>query len=65
MAKYTCSYDQLFNVFGAPGIPNTYEAVLRKRGKIVDRRTFWWRRRAEAQCLQWKRLYGASIEARA
>lgn len=61
-ARYTCSYQQLFNCFGAPGIPNTYEAVLRKNGKQVKVRTFRWRRTAESQCLRWKELYGATIE---
>lgn len=63
MSKYFCDYQQLFNCFGAPGIPSTYEAVLYKNGKRVKTRTFHWRRNAERQCLRWVELYGAKMEA--
>lgn len=56
---YEFSYGQLFNVFGAPGIPNTYEAVLYRDGQVVKRHTFWWLRKAERQCAIWVTLYGA------
>ena len=61
MPEYSCSYRQLFNVFGAPGIPNEYQAELRRGGKVVERRKFWFRRRAEKQCLRWNDLYSAEI----
>lgn len=61
MSNYTCSYEQLFNVFGAPGIPNEYRATLKRDDKVIQRRTFWWRRKAENQCLRWIRLYGAKM----
>ena len=60
--NYTCSYRQLFNVFGAPGIPNEYLAELFCNGKRVESRKFWWRRKAENQCLRWVRMYGAVVE---
>lgn len=63
MDGYTCSYRQLFNVFGAPGIPNTYRATLRFNGKKVETRDFHWRFRAERQCLRWRDLYEAVIHA--
>jgi hypothetical protein len=59
--SYTCSYRQLFNTFGAPGIPNTYRAVLSRNGNVVIQREFHWRRRAENQCERWVRLYGARM----
>lgn len=59
---YTCNYRQLFNEFGAPGIPNTYEATLFKNGKRVKSRTYHWRRNAESQCLRWKQLHDATVE---
>ncbi len=59
MSAYTCSYRQLFNVFGAPGIPNEYEAVLFLNGEVLERRKFWFRRRAEQQLIRWKALYQA------
>lgn len=61
MPEYTCSYRQLFNMFGAPGIPNEYQAVLRKGTTVVERRKFWFRRRAEKQCVRWAHLYGAAV----
>jgi len=54
-----CSYEQLFNCFGAAGIPNTYEATLWKSGKRVKSRTFHRRRSAENQCLRWIELHQA------
>ncbi|WP_236740388.1 hypothetical protein, partial [Mycobacteroides abscessus] len=48
---YACYYKQLFNVFGAPGIPNTYEAVLKRYGRVIHRETFWRRKSAEKQCI--------------
>ncbi|OZE35663.1 hypothetical protein CH259_16700 [Rhodococcus sp. 05-2254-4] len=59
MSEYTFSYSQLFNVFGAPGIPNTYEARLYRDGRCIKSRTFWWRSKAESQCMKWRALYGA------
>lgn len=50
---------QLFNVFGAPGIPNTYRASLYRDGKCIEGHDFWSRRRAERQCERWVSLYGA------
>lgn len=58
-SEYTFDYGQLFNVFGAPGIPNTYEACLYRNGKLVLREIFHWRRKAEAQCMKWRQLYDA------
>lgn len=58
---YHCEYRQLFNVFGAPGIPNTYEAVLLRNGKVVERKTFWWVAKAKNQCREWREKYGAAI----
>lgn len=55
--EFTC--EQLFNVFGASGVPNTYRATLFRDGEVVERRDFWWLRRAERQCERWVRLYGA------
>ena len=55
--EFTCG--QLFNVFGAPGIPNTYRATLYRNGVQVQRETFWWRYRAEKQCMRWRDMYGA------
>lgn len=60
-AAYTCGFEQLFNVFGAPGIPNEYQATLWRDGRAVQSRKFWWRRKAENQCLRWVRLYGAEM----
>ncbi|WP_100458482.1 hypothetical protein [Mycobacteroides abscessus] len=60
-ADYACYYKQLFNVFGAPGIPNTYEAVLKRYGRVIHRETFWRRKSAEKQCIAWKRLYDAVV----
>lgn len=57
--NYTFSYSQLFNVFGAPRIPNTYEACLYRDGRLIKRATFWWRHKAEAQCMKWRALYDA------
>lgn len=62
MADYTCSYRQLFNTFGAPGIPNTYRATLRLDGRKVTERDYHWRRRAENQCLRWVQMYNARME---
>lgn len=65
-SEYSCSYRQVFNCFGAPGIPNEYVATLYWRekngewGRVIHRR-FWWRRRAEKQCLQWMSMYGARM----
>lgn len=59
---YTCEYGQVLNIFGA-GIPNEYKATLRRNGKVIATRTFWWRRRAENQCLRWKQLYDAVMVA--
>lgn len=56
---YTFTCRQLFNVFGAPGIPNTYRATLYRHDRRVQTRDFWWWRKAEAQCERWARLYGA------
>ena len=56
---YTFTCEQLFNVFGAPGIPNEYRVTLYKDGREVERHTFWFRRKAERQCLQWRRMYDA------
>lgn len=56
---YTFRCRQLFNVFGAPGIPNTYRASLYLNGECVESRDFWWRRKAEKQCERWVKLYGA------
>lgn len=61
MSGYTCSYRQLFNVFGAPGIPNTYQATLTANGSVIERREFCFRVRAERQCLRWAQMYGARI----
>lgn len=61
MPGYTCSYRQLFNEFGAPGIPNEYVAVLRRDGKVLARRKFWFRHRAENQLVRWRGLYGAEV----
>lgn len=60
MAEYEFTCEQLFNVFGAPGIPNTYRATLYRDGRRVDFRDFWWRHRAENQCVRWQAMYGAS-----
>jgi len=62
MNKYTFTWEQLFNVFGAPGIPNTYRARLYRDGKLYESRDFWWRARAENQCARWAALYGAVPE---
>lgn len=48
-------------MFGAPGIPNTYEAVLKRYGRVIHRETFWRRKSAEKQCIAWKRLYDAVV----
>lgn len=64
MSEYTFKYKQLFNVFGAPGIPNTYEARLYRDGKLIESRTFHFRRRAERQCRTWRDLYGAKPKGR-
>lgn len=62
MTGYTCSYRQTFNIFGAPGIPNTYWAVLNDPdGRLVERRRFCWRSKAERQCLRWVQMYGACM----
>lgn len=60
--EFTCSYRQLFNQFGAPGIPNTYLATLRRNNTIIQERQFHWRRKAENQCLRWVQLYGAEMQ---
>ncbi|MBT2266434.1 hypothetical protein [Rhodococcus erythropolis] len=60
MSAYTFTCRQLFNVFGAPGIPNTYEACLYKDGKAIQWRQFHFRRKAERQCERWHSLYGAA-----
>lgn len=57
MYEFTCK--QLFNEFGAPGIPNLYRATLYRDGKRVQHRDFWWWRKAERQCERWARMYGA------
>lgn len=62
-AEYEFTCRQLFNEFGAPGIPNTYRATLYRNGKHVEHRDFWWRSRAERQCQRWVSLYGASPKA--
>jgi len=59
MGNYEFDYRQLFNQFGAPGIPNEYEATLYRDGRVVHRRRFWWRVKAERQCERWVSLYGA------
>lgn len=64
MTEYHCSFRQLFTAFGAPGIPNTYRATLYRNGEPVEYRDFWWRRRAEDQCLRWQQLYGARVVTR-
>lgn len=56
-SEFTCR--QLFNVCGAPGIPNTYRATLYRNGKPFRSQDFWWRRRAEDQCVRWREMYGA------
>ncbi|MBM4469877.1 hypothetical protein GS982_19975 [Rhodococcus hoagii] len=50
---------QVFNVFGAPGIPNTYEACLYRDGRRIKRVTSWRRRKVEQQCIVWRDLYDA------
>lgn len=60
MSHYEYEWGQLFNVFGAPGIPNTYRATLYRNGKVVEEHDFWWRSRAEKRCLLWQRLYNAT-----
>lgn len=55
---------QLFNVFGAPGIPNTYRASLYRDGKLVQSRDFWFWSKAERQCQRWVELYGAEPKGR-
>ena len=62
MSDYTFTCKQLFNVFGAPGIPNTYRAALYRDGKRVKYRDFWFRRKAENQCMRWAAMYGARGE---
>lgn len=57
--RYTFEYEQLFNVFGAPGIPNTYRATLYRNGKVYEERDFHFRVRAESQCMKWVALYQA------
>jgi len=59
MSRWEFSCKQLFNVFGAPGIPNTYRATLFRDGKKYDHRDFCFRYRAEKQCKRWVDLYGA------
>ena len=59
---YTCEWYQLFNVFGAPGIPNTYAAVLYDgEGYVRAVERFHWKKRAKAQCREWREDYGAKI----
>lgn len=60
--RYTCTYQQIFNVFGAPGIPNEYQATLYRGAEVVEERTFWWRKKAENQCIRWRNLYDARID---
>ena len=55
--EFTCR--QLFNIWGAPGIPNTYRASLYRNGRRIKHRDFWSWRRAERQCMRWRALYGA------
>ena len=59
MSVYTFTCRQVFNVFGAPGIPATYRATLYRNGEKVRHRDFWTMRRAEKQCARWASLYGA------
>lgn len=61
-SKYTFKWGQLFNVFGAPGIPNTYLATLYRNGKVYEERYFYFRGRAEKQCMKWIVMYGAVTE---
>jgi hypothetical protein len=62
--RYEFPCGQLFNEFGAPGIPNTYRAVLYLDGKHINCRDFWFRARAERQCQRWARLYDAKPRSR-
>lgn len=57
--EFTFEWHQLFNIFGAPGIPNTYEATLYRNNRIYKVVTFHFRGKAERQCEKWVRLYGA------
>jgi hypothetical protein len=57
---WTFKMCQLFNEFGAPGIPNTYRATLYQDRLPVEERDFWFRSRAERQCKRWVDLYGAT-----
>lgn len=60
MSDYTFACRQVFNVWGAPGIPSTFRATLYRDDRIVQRRDFSWSiHRAEKQCERWSRLYGA------
>lgn len=60
---YTCEWYQLFNIFGAPGIPNTYRAVLYDEdGDVREVEHFHFKKRAKAQCREWRDDYGAVIE---
>lgn len=59
-STYQFSCRQLFNQFGAPGIPNTYRATLFSDGRVIEKHDFWWRSKAEQQCFRWVVLYGAT-----
>lgn len=59
MSGYEFTCKQLFNVFGAPGIPNTYRATLYRGGREVEHRDFWFWSKAERQCERWRSLFDA------
>jgi hypothetical protein len=58
-SEYTFEYYQLFNCFGAPGIPNTYRCLLYRDGETVAVRDIGLEWRAIRQCRRWVDLYGA------
>ena len=56
---YTFKCTQLFNTFGAPGVPAEFELKLYRDGRKVEKRTVLSRWRAERIMRKWAKWYGA------